>query len=191
MDKSEGGVIAEQDEARWAALFGDLDAALTAEDAADRDDEVADRVVAERGRLRMIDRLRPALHQAGPDVVLRARGHQPLRGRVTALGADWVVLTGARSEEWLVPLGQVSWLRGLGPESAEPGWEGLVGARQTLRLALRRLLREGDPVTAATTEGDMMTGVITTVAGDHLELRLPESEPVILTLAALAYVSRR
>jgi hypothetical protein len=184
------------DDVRWAALLGDLEAALELEDAADRDAEVADRVIAERGRLRLIDRLRPLLASERADLVVRTGGQQPLRGRLTGLGADWLTLAGdgPGDQEWLVPLARVTWLRGPGPESAEPGSEGVVAARLTLRIALRRLLRQGYAVTVTTVDGDVAAGRIATVGHDHLELQPVEGyEPsgLLIPIDAVAYVGRR
>jgi hypothetical protein len=180
----------DEDGARWAALFGDLDAVWESDAALDRAAEIADRVVAERGRLRLVDRLRPMLDAPASEVVVGTTGHQPLRGRLTGLGADWMTLLGD-AQEWLVPLARVVWLRGPGPESAEPGSEGVLAARLTFRLALRRLLRESAPLGVSTVSGDLVVGTITTVGHDHVEVQPGGAAAVLVPLEAIACIERR
>jgi hypothetical protein len=180
---------------RWESLFADLAAEIDAEADADRRGEVAERTRAEFGRLRLIDRLRPLL--ASIDRPIRiALPCEIVSGSILALGADWVLLSPAvsGSAELLVPLASVQWIDGLGPASAEPGWEGAVGARLGLRVALRRIARDRSVVGIRLMGGQDHHGRLARVAADHLALELvgdarPAAE-LAIPLTAIAYLRR-
>lgn len=185
---------------RWDALFADLEAESQAGAEAERRSEVADRTRAEWARLRLMDRLRPLLDGAGL-VKIAAAGQPPVSGALRGLGVDWLLLTGEAGEEVVVPLAAVQWLTGTGPESAEPGWEGMVGARLGLRVVLRRILRDRSPVIVGLTSGDSVSGRLARVGADHLELDLHEPARrsgeaaigalVTVPLGAIALLRRR
>jgi hypothetical protein len=182
---------------RWEALFADLEAEAEAEQEAERRSEVAERTRAEFARLRLIDRLRPAL-DSGDTLRLGLRGHAPVNGSLSALGVDWLLLTGPAKQDLLVALAGVQWLQELHRQSAEPGWEGKVGARLGLRVALRRIVRDRALVTVALSSGDVLAGRLARVGADHVELELendgpPPSRAAISTIAldALVFVRRR
>jgi hypothetical protein len=156
---------------RWEALFADLEAEAEADAAADRRSEVADRLRAEFGRLRLIDRLQPLLGGSGQRVRLGLPASEPVTGSVLALGADWVLLAEPGAEtEWLVPLAAVQWIDGLGVDSAEPGWEGQVGARFGLRIALRSVARDRSIVALTLVSGQIQHGRLVRVGADHVVL---------------------
>ena len=71
---------------RWNALFADLQAEAEAEEEAERRGEVADRIRAEVGRLRIIDRLAPLLASEQGSMRLGLAGHPPVTGELQALG---------------------------------------------------------------------------------------------------------
>ena len=160
---------------RWEALFADLEAELDAETEAERRGEVADRVRAEFGRLRLIDRLQPLLGHAESSIRVGLTGGEVVAGAVLALGADWVLLSQTGVAECLVPLASVQSIEGLGPVSAEPGWEGKVGARLGLRLALRRIVRDRSVVAITLLGGQLRHGRLARVAADHVVLEAVES----------------
>ena len=184
---------------RWEALFADLEAAAEAEANAEQRSEVADRVRAEFARLRLIDRLHPLIGTA--EVVRRGVcGQEPVQGSLAALGIDWLLLAGPSRDELLVALPAVQWVQGLRHESAEPGWEGVVGARLGLRVALRRIVRDRSVVTMALTSGDVLAGRLARVGADHVELQRVEpgggpaaraAETITIPLSAVAFVRRR
>ena len=193
--------IRAQDGARWQALLADVSGELQAEAEAELRAEVADRSRVEQSRLRVIDRLRPLLDAPHRVVRVGIVGHGATAGRLCALGSDWMVLS-ADTGEWLVSLGAVEWLRDLPPESAEPGWEGVVGARLAFRVALRRVLRDRSVVTVGTTAGGAIAGRLDRVAYDHIELGAAdarrggtygtrtETGGVMIPLAAVAFLRR-
>ena len=158
---------------RWNALFADLQAEAEAEAAAERRSEVSDRIRAEVGRLRLMDRLAPLLEPGHGSLRLGLVGHAPVTGELQSLGADWLLLAQSGSDlarDLLVPLLAVQWLQGVGARSAEPGWEGAVGARLTLRVALRRIVRDRSSVVLGLTGGDVLGGRLARVGADHVEL---------------------
>jgi hypothetical protein len=190
---------------RWDALFADLQSELDAETAAERRSEVTDRIRAELGRLRMIDRLRPMLYATGDPgatvgkLRLGLAGHEAATGVLQALGADWLLLAqdaGHGPADMLVPLAALQWIQGLGHPSAEPGWEGAVGARLNLRVALRRIVRDRSSVLVALTSGGVLNGRLARVGADHVELDSVESAGRVgpsgsaIPLAAIAFVRR-
>ncbi len=160
---------------RWEALFADLEAELDAEAEAERRSELADRIRSEYGRLRLIDRLQPMLGRAETAIRVGLPGGEVVAGSVLSLGSDWVLLAQDGAAECLIPLGSVQWIDGLGPQSAEPGWEGKVGARLGLRLALRRIARDRSAVAISLRGGQIQRGRIARVASDHMVLEAVES----------------
>lgn len=179
---------------RWEQLFDDLEAQLDSASAAETAAEVAERTRQERGRVRLVDRLRAGL---GQHVVLRARGGLVVTGQLVDVGADWLLLShGGRAV--LVPLDAVLALSGLGPRAEEPGSEGEVARRFDLRFALRRLVRDRAAVEVVLADGTRVTGTLDGVGADHVELaQHAPDEPrrarsvrqvLLLPLAAVAAV---
>lgn len=181
---------------RWEALFADLEAQAEAEAAAELADEVAERTRGELSRLRLVDRLRPALRQ--PLVV---GGAVRLSGRLRALGPDWLLLAEDTAGEALVPLAAVLWVEGLSTATAVPGGEGAVAERLRLPAALRGLVRDRASVTVLLGDGSSMAGVLDRVGADHLEMAVtaPGEDRRrgavravrVVPLSALAVVRRR
>jgi hypothetical protein len=191
--------INDRGDKRWQALFADLSGELEAEAELERRAEISDRVREEHGRLRLIDRLRPQLDVVGRELRVGVAGHGAVRGLLTGLGPDWMVLTSAPATEWLIPTSAVAWLRDLPPLSAEPGWEGTVGARLTLRVALRRVLRDRSRVVVGTIDAGTASGLLSRVGSDFVELHEPSSSAAqraagglvtTVPLTAIAFVRR-
>jgi hypothetical protein len=180
---------------RWEALFADLEAEVAEEEAAERRSEVADRSRAEVGRLRLIDRLGSALNAPGALRVALA-GHAAVGGSLRSVGSDWLLLTQDSGAEWIIAFAAVQTIQGLGAASAEPGWEGLVGARLDIRVALRRVVRDRSRVTVGLSSADVISGRLSRVGADHVELaaeesRLDRGAGLTIPLAAIAFVQRR
>jgi hypothetical protein len=181
---------------RWDALFADLAAELDAEAEAEQRSEVADRVRAGLGRLRLVDRLRPAL-DAGTGLRVAICGHEPVTGCLQGLGSDWLLLAEDTGDERLVPLSAMQWVQGLRERSAEPGSEGRVAARLGLRIALRRVVRDRARVIMGLTSGASLSGRLSWVGADHVELEAADvsdrsdTSPITVPIPAIAYVRRR
>ncbi len=90
---------------RWEQLFQDLEAQLERAVADEVAGEVADRTRAEVARLRLLDRLLPALDR---DVRLHVWGLGDVTGRVRHVAAETVLLADAAGRQVLVPRTQSS-----------------------------------------------------------------------------------
>jgi hypothetical protein len=156
---------------RWEALFDDLEMQWEAMEAADVAAEVADRSRREVARLRLVDRLRPAIGQTLRFGVIGAPGDgASVDGRLVALGADWVLLAERAGREALVPMRSVLWVDGLSAASAQPGHEGTLAARLDLRYALRGLARDRAAVDVSLVDGTVAQGIAHRVGADFFEL---------------------
>ena len=181
---------------RWEALFAELEAEIDAEADAERRSEIAERTRSEFGRLRLIDRLQPLLGRAGSPLRMGLPAGDVVTGSVLSLGSDWVLLAQEGTGECLVPLGAAQWIEGLGPSSAEPGWEGKVGARLGLKVALRRIARDRSAVALSLFSGQIRHGRIARVGADHVVLESIGEDreaggAVTVPLTAIACLRRR
>ncbi len=176
---------------RWDSLFDDLEGRLEAADSAELAAEVRERERAERARLRVVDRLRGAL---GREIEVTLAGGRRERGALRRVGADCVLLAGDQggegAAEVLVALAAVQSVGGLTARSAEPGSEGVVGARLGLAGVLRGLARDRARVRVLTGDGAQLAGVLSRVGADYVEMteEAGGGEARLLPLAALASV---
>ncbi len=180
---------------RWDRLFDDLEAQLEADERRELDAEVADRTRRERALLGLHERLTACLDR-GP-LQVRVSGELVVTGRVSGVGADWLLVDERDERPVLIPF------------SAVRGITGMAGAEQTgsvakafgLGAALRAVSRDRATVDVVDVDGTIVTGTIDGVGRDCLELAehpvdLPRrAEHVIavrtIPLAALALVRRR
>ena len=123
---------------RWEQLFADLEARFEIEEQAAQEGEAASRSRAEAGAIRLVDRLRGA---QGHPVVMTCRGAGDVRGRVTDVGVDWLLVTDDQRREHLVALAGVRAVAGLGRETGVPV-EGAVARAWDLRRCVRALARD-------------------------------------------------
>ncbi|HVN50764.1 MAG TPA: hypothetical protein VMT43_05000 [Acidimicrobiales bacterium] len=155
---------------RWERLFDDLEAQWDAAEQEDLRAEVADRTRRETARLRLVDRLRG---NQGRTVALDLPGAH-VRGALTRVGADWVLLSPGQQAQVVVPLAAVVAVHGLTGRAAEPGSEGLVAARLGLGHVLRALARDRAHVSVESVDGSRRWGRVERVGADHLELATSE-----------------
>lgn len=160
---------------RWQQLFADLSAQFEhAQDAEERA-EAASRARAELGAVRLADRLRAAV---GSPLVLRCRGAGQVLGKLTDVGADWLLLENDRREEVLVASATVLSVTGLGRLTAPPGATGVVRGRLDLRWAVRAVARDRSTVQVVLVDGARLVGTVDRVGADFCELaEHPEDEP--------------
>jgi len=160
---------------RWQRLFDDLEAEYDAAAAAELESEVATRARGEMARLRLVDRLRPA---TGHPLVVQTAGSITVRGTLSGVGPDWLLLTEGAGVEVLVPLAAVHSITGLGARSMEPGSEGQVAARLALGHALRGIARRRAAVAVTLADGSVVHGTLDRVGADFVELaEHPPGEP--------------
>lgn len=168
---------------QWDRFFEDLEDQLDSEWEAERAalDTEAERL--RLARLRLRDRL--AVHvgehtDAVPAVELV--DGSALSGRITAVGADWLGLTGdsRRGDGILVPLTAVAavglahsdLLRSARGDRESTGSR--LAARMSLGFVLRDLVRKRAAVTIAVVGGRRLAGTIDRAGEDHLDLALHE-----------------
>ncbi len=151
---------------RWQQLFAELSAELEASEIAAERAEDAARARLEIGAVRLADRLGGAV---GRELAVRCRGAGELRGVVTELGPDWLLLTEAGAREVLVAVPAVLTVAGLDRGTAVPAG-GDVARRLDLRWALRGLARDRGSVQVLLDDGGALTGTIDRVGADFLEL---------------------
>jgi hypothetical protein len=152
---------------RWELFFADLEGIAADAEAADLYGEVAERARGEHGRLRLVDRLRPAI---GHPVTVHTGAAGRVKGALVAVGPDWLLVAEAGRRETLVPVHAVSAVTGLGALSAVPGSEGRLGARLGMRYALRALVRNREVVAVTVSGGAVSYGTFDRVGADFIEL---------------------
>src|SRR3954466_13022518 len=152
---------------RWQQLFADLRAQFDEAEAAAERAEPASRARAERGAIRLADRLGGAL---GQPVTLHCPGARQLSGVLTDMGADWLLLEEEAGREALVATAAVLAAAGLGRQTAVPPQGGVVRASLDLRRAARALARDRSAVQVVLEDGGVLTGTVDRVGKDFLEL---------------------
>jgi hypothetical protein len=182
---------------RWEALFADLEAQAAALDIAERAVEVEERTRIEVGRIRLVDRLRPAV---GATVRLRCIGDDLVTGRVACVGPDWLLVVDGAGREAVVVTAAVLSVSGLGRLSAVPESESVVESRLGLHHALRGIARDRSAVRIAVIDGTVIDGTIDRLGADFVEVaahaagesrrRNQVREVALVPLSALAVVRR-
>jgi len=182
---------------RWDGLFADLEAQADALEIAERAAEVEERARVEVGRIRLLDRLRPAI---GLPVRLRCLGAVAVAGIVRRVGPDWLLIDEGADREALVSTAAVLSVSGLARLSAAPETESAVESRLGLRHALRGIARDRSAVRIGDRSGVTIDGTIDRLGADFIEVaehaagesRRPADvrDVLVIPLAALAVVRR-
>jgi hypothetical protein len=182
---------------RWEALFADLEAQAAALDIAERAVEVEERSRIEVGRIRLVDRLRPAV---GAAVRLRCTGAGGVAGRLVRVAPDWLLVLDEAGREAVVATSAVLSVSGLGRLSAVPDSESVVESRLGLRHALRGIARDRSVVRISVVDGTTIDGTIDRLGADFAEIaqhaagelrrRDQVREVAVVPLSALAVVRR-
>lgn len=182
---------------RWDGLFADLEAQATELEIAERAAEVEERARAEIGRIRLLDRLRPAL---GTQIRVRCLGDETVAGRLERAGSNWLLIAEGADREALVVTAAVLGVSGLGRVSAPPDTETVVESRLGLRHALRGIARDRSSVRVGVVDGTTVDGTIDRLGADFIEVaehapgelrrRGGVRDVVVVPLAAIAVVRR-
>ncbi len=167
---------------RWQRFFEDLEDQLDSEWEAERAalDTEAERL--RLARLRLRDRLLVVLGDAGTAApVLELSDGTTVAGRLTGVGADWVVVAEQtrRADGVLVPLSAITAiglahadvLRSARADAAAP--PSRLAERMSFGFVLRDLVRKRAAVTVAVA-GRQLSGTIDRAGDDHLDLALHE-----------------
>jgi len=152
---------------RWEALFDDLEAQWSAQQAHQLEADVAQAVEWERAQILLVDRLRASV---GMQLQLRLRGGSERSLLVHRVGADWV--SGhAGAQSLLIPVGAIVSVEAL-PSRVQSE---TTPARRLLGIGtpLRALARSREAVTVEDPGGELGHGVITRVGADHLDVSVP------------------
>lgn len=160
---------------RWDRLFDDLEAQAAAANAREFDSEVADRIRAEQGRLRLADRLRSV---EGHRVDLAVLGAGTVSGILRRVGAGWLLLAAAPEPEVLVSLAAVGAVGGLSAATESARDRGAVEDAFDLRKALRGLAVDRAAVRVVLMDGTAFDGTLDRAGADYVELaEHPVGEP--------------
>jgi hypothetical protein len=162
--------MCETSDVRWSRLFADLDAQVEAAERADRAAETAELRRLELSRVVFRDRLAGAVGNA---VTLSVSGADALKGSLTQVGSDWLLLDSPGAGETLVAIAAVMSVTGL-PAASAPAADG-VDRELGLASVLRRLARDRAAVTVVARSGATLTGTIDRVGLDFVDLA--EHEP--------------
>lgn len=162
---------------RWQRFFEDLEHQLDSEWEAER---AALDTEAERLRLSRLT-LRERLQESiGAEVTVDVAAGDPIRGRLTGVGADWVGLDRADGPgAAVVPFAAASSVVLAEPDllrSARPAGRGsALSERMTLGFVLRDLARRRVPVHIVVAGGKTWAGTIDRAGADHLDLALHDA----------------
>lgn len=177
---------------RWDALFSDLEAQVSAQQAQQLEAEVAEALELERSRMSLADRMRAGV---GQEMQICLPGQPQLRLHLESVGTDWlgghlggegllVRLEAVRSAEGLAGRGQ--------PELSRARQRSGIGA------PLRSLARSRETVVIHGVEGELGRGRIVHVGADHLDLAVQSREagpsgrgPQLRSIALAAVVTVR
>jgi hypothetical protein len=180
---------------RWDDLFADLEAQAQALLTAERDAEVAELIRLETSRLELASRLGPAL---GATIRVRCLGGMVLAGRLSAIGAGWLLLDEEAGREAFVATSAVISIAGLGRSAGPP--VPALDARLGIGRALRGLARDRSVVRACLTDSTVIDGTVDRAGSDFVEFavhaageprrRAEVREVLVLPIGALAVLRR-
>jgi hypothetical protein len=151
---------------RWEELFADLEAQLAAEEAAQGRVEIADRSRRESARIGLLDRLTA---HVGAELSVGVLGGETVRGRVTDVAAQWLLMDERPGRSVLVPAESWLWVDGLSRSSSVPA-EHTVVRRIGLVSVLRTFAAHRVSLRLQLTDGAVLTGTIDRSHADHLDL---------------------
>lgn len=163
---------------RWERLFEDLQDQFASEWETERAalDTEAERL--RLARLPLRTRLTALTRPVAPEVGVELAGGAGVRGRITAVGEDWVGIEGdavgiLRIEAVLsLEVGHADLLRSA---REEPAPRATLAERMGFGFVLRDLARRRVGVGIHRVDGAVLTGTVDRAAADHLDLAVHEA----------------
>ena len=177
---------------RWEdsvlGMLDDLEMQAEGLQLAERAVEVGELSVAQYAEVELVGRLHGSV---GRSVRVGTLDGLELYGRLTAIGADWFLVSDQHGGIAFVPLTAVAVVDGLAaselPEAARP-----LTARLTLRSALRGLAEDRRPCTLHLRGGRTLSGNLIRVGADFAVIRQSGTgEQLTVPLAAIGVVRGR
>ncbi len=147
------------------ALFDDLEQQAEGLALVARDAEVAEHGRAEYSSVDLESRVHGSV---GSVVACHLQGGHQVRGVLTRAGAGWL-LADDESGAWVVNLGCLTRITGLGSRAVAPEARGIV-ARLGLGSVLRRLAESRVPVQLALADGSQARGRVGRIGADFVEV---------------------
>ncbi|MBT2586082.1 hypothetical protein [Arthrobacter sp. ISL-95] len=153
---------------RWDSLFSDLEGQFSDARTLEAEFEISERARVEVAGIELGDRLRGAL---GAEIKIVLVDGRVIRGRLSHVGGEWLVLTeGAR--QWLLPYSSVLSCQGLGRVALKP--ESRIQRSLGIASALRALAKDRSEVVVhlkvAAADGYKLQGVMDRVGRDFFDL---------------------
>lgn len=165
---------------QWEELLDQLEGQWDVLQEQARVAEIADLRDAEAGGLTWASRI----HGSDQELELRLRLGEVVRGRVSRVGVDWILVRDS-TQRWLIPFHAIASIRGLGSGGVELRG---IAARLTARTVLREMAESGTPIRLKA-GGQELEGRLSLVARDHLELRVRHTQLVVIW-EAVAFVQQ-
>lgn len=165
---------------RWERFFEDLEGQLDSEWEAERAALETESARLRLSRIPLRDRL-VSLSEQEAAVSLDLGDGTTLAGRVRAVGADWLALSGESSLRalWLVPLAMVAAAgmpqADLLDSARRASAGGALRQRMTFGFVARDFARKRVPVTVQLAGGRLLSGTIDRAGSDHLDLALHDA----------------
>jgi hypothetical protein len=153
---------------RWDSLFSDLEGQFSAGRALEAEAEITERARVELAGIELGDRLRGAF---GAEIKIVLVDGRVIRGRLSHVGSEWLVLTeGMR--QWLLPYSSVVSYQGLGRVALRP--ESRIQQSLGIASALRALAKDRSEVVihlkVSVGDGYKLQGVMDRVGRDYFDL---------------------
>ncbi len=153
---------------RWDSLFSDLEGQFSAGRALEAEFEITERARVELAGIELGDRLRGAF---GSEIKVGLIDGRVVRGRLSHVGGEWLVLT-ERGRQWLVPYASVVSYLGLGRIALKS--ESRIRQSLGIASALRALAKDRSELVVhlkvASVDGYKLQGVIDRVGRDYFDL---------------------
>lgn len=166
-------------------LLADAESAVIADEVADRDGEVSDRIQVAWGRLGLLDRLAVTGLKEVSVVVGSGTESARLDGVVTEVGAGWFSISTATGTA-LVNVAAVISVSGLGAAARDPETVSAIERARGWTQVLRHFTDQ--PVVITVQDGSVIKGMVRRVGSDHVDLFVGTDLPTTVTFGAISLV---